>query len=293
MIQPPPALSIGATIPVCYWTTASGSPPEADMTICPVEHRSWISGLGLLILILLAAANISPARADYIVAPDVVVFCEPAVRHAIADVALLWRRQTGVPVRVFTSPTPLLLEQLSHRIRSDLIVGESDAMAAAAVRRRLVKEIPFRAWRNRLVVAEPATGPQPARDLATLIKTGPIALVDAPMAAAGVDSRKALQTLGLWDAAQGHSVGVAGTDDAIFLLVGGKARLAVIDATDLAANPGLHLAGSFPDDSYPPIIYWIAQTTAVLSPNAEKFESFLRQPEAQERLRADGLEVLP
>jgi molybdate transport system substrate-binding protein len=258
-------------------------------------RKGLIFGLGLLTAILFTSARVVPAWAEYVVAPDVVVFCEPTLRHAIDDVAASWRRQTGVPVRVFTSPTPLLLEQLSHRIRSDLIIGEGDAMAAVAMQRRLIKNAPFRAWRNRLLVAELAAGPQSLaeRNLATLIGTGPIAIVDAPMSTAGVDSRKALETLGLWDTAHSRSVGVVGTDDAVFLLAGGKAQLAVIYATDLAANPALQAAGTLPDDSYPPIIYWIAQTSAVLSPNAEKFESFLRQLEAQKRLTADGLEVLP
>jgi molybdate transport system substrate-binding protein len=259
------------------------------------ELKVLIFGLGLLTAILFTSACVVPASAEYVVAPDVVVFCEPTLRHAIDDVAASWRRHTGVPVRVFASPTPLLLEQLSHRIRSDLIIGEGDAMAAVAIQRHLIKDAPFRLWRNRLLVAELAAGPQSPteRDLATLIGTGSIAIVDAPMSTASVDTRKALETLGLWDVVHSRSVGVIGTDDAVFLLTGGKAQLAVIYATDLAANPELHATGTLPDDFYPPIIYWIAQTSAVLSPNADKFESFLHQPEALERLRADGLEVLP
>ncbi len=258
-------------------------------------RKGLIFGLGLLTAILVTGAQVAPARADDAVAPDVVVFCEPTLRFAIADVAALWRRQTGVPVRVFTSPTALLLEQLSHHIRSDLVVGEGDAAAALAVQRQLLNDAPVRAWRNRLVVAELAAGPSPpvGRNLAALIGTGPIAIVDAPVATAGADSRKALETLGLWEAAQSRSVGVVGTDDAAFLLAGGEAKFAMIYATDLAAHPAFRAAGTLPEDSYPPIVYWVAQTSAVRSPNAEKFESFLRQPEAQERLRADGLEVLP
>jgi molybdate transport system substrate-binding protein len=178
------------------------------------------------------------------------------------------------------------------------MIGEGEAAAAAAVQRKLVKpETRFGGWRNRLVVAELATTPQrqlPAlpRDLATLIGTGPIAIVDATTTA-GAESRKALEALGLSDAVQSRSVGVIGTADASFLLARGTVRLAVVYATDVAANPEFSVAGTLADDAYPPILYWVAQTNNALSPEAEKFTSFMRQPQAQERLRADGLEVLP
>ena len=67
----------------------------------------------------------------------------------------------------------------------------------------------------------------------------------------------------------------------------------MIYATDLAANPGFASAGMLADESYPPIVYWVAQTSARVSPNAAKFEAFLREPSAQDSLRKDGLEMLP
>jgi len=146
------------------------------------------------------------------------------------------------------------------------------------------------------LVAAAAAGPkQPAGPLdpARLSGTGRIAIVDAPVATAGGDTRQALEAAGLWDGLQSRLIGVAGTDDAAFLLAEGKAQFAVIYATDLAANPGLASAGTLADESYPPIIYWVAETSAKVSPNAAKFEAFLREPSARDSLRKDGLEVLP
>src|SRR5438093_422578 len=81
-------------------------------------------------LALCAGAATMPARADYPVAPDVVVFCEPTLQHAVVDIGMLWRKQTGVSLRVFTSPSWALLEQIAHHTRSDLVVGEGEAAAA-------------------------------------------------------------------------------------------------------------------------------------------------------------------
>ena len=233
-----------------------------------------------------------PARADYPVAPDVVVFCEPTLQHAVADVAALWREATGVPVRIFTSPTWALLQQISHDARDDVVIGEGDTRAAEATERQLIKaETLQRLWRNRLVVA--ALAKAGSVNLAGLAGKAPIAIVDPPVAVAGAEGEKALQSLGLWDAVQANVVGVVDTADAAFLLEQGKVRLALVYATDAAADPSFAVTDRLPEASYSPILYWVAETQHSLSPNSAKFIFFLHQADIQERLRADGLEVLP
>jgi molybdate transport system substrate-binding protein len=248
--------------------------------------------VGLLVIAFCVAAASVPARADYPVAPDVVVFCEPTLLHPIADAAALWRSKTGVPVRIFTSPTWALLQQIAHNARDDVVIGEGETTAAGATVRQLIKaETLQRLWRNRLVVA--ALAKAGSVNLAGLAGKAPIAIVDPSVAVAGAEGEKALQSLGLWDAVQANAIGVVDTADAAFLLEQGKVRLALVYATDAAADPSFAVTDRLPELSYSPIIYWVAQTEHSLSPNAGEFIAFLHQTEAQERLRADGLEVLP
>ena len=150
----------------------------------------------LAIAFCVGAATI-PARADYPVAPDVVVFCEPTLQHAVTDVAGLWRKETGVPVRIFTSPTWALLQQIAHHARDDVVIGEGDTRAAEATEQHLIKaETLQRLWRNRLIVAALAkAGPG---NLAGLAGKEPIAIVDPAVAVAGAEGEKALLSLGLW-----------------------------------------------------------------------------------------------
>jgi molybdate transport system substrate-binding protein len=216
------------------------------------------------------------------------------LRHAVDDVGAQWRKETGIPVRVFVSPTSAELEQVSHRARGDLIIGEGDALAKAAIDRQIVKpETLHRLWRNELVIARTADPASGSGDLAAVAGKAPIAIVDPETAVAGAEGKKALQALGLWDAVSAKSVGVVDTADAAYLLANGKVQLALVYATDVAANPGFAVADTLPATSYGPIVYWVAETQNALSPNVQKFASYLTQAEAQERLRRDGLEVLP
>ncbi|MGB8842508.1 MAG: substrate-binding domain-containing protein [Aliidongia sp.] len=240
---------------------------------------------------LLSPMAATAAHADEF-PPDLVVFCEPTLRPVLAQIGELWQNRTGVPVRVIAAPTPLLLEQLYHHIRSDLIVAQGDP--AQAVERHLIKpETRFDAWRNRLVVAQEVG--QAANSWPAVLHDGKnrVALVDEALASEGKATQQALESGGLLDAAAGRSIGTADTADAAFLLTTGVARFAVIEATDLAADPSLTSAGTLADESYPAIRYWIAQTSATVSPDTARFEAFLRDKPAQEIARRNGLEVLP
>ena len=255
---------------------------------------------GLVLTLSLGMA--SPVRAGYAVAPDVVVFCPPTLRHAVSDVGALWRQQTGVPVRVFTSPTEALLQQIAHHARDDVLIGEGDGEARAATGQNLVQPETLRKlWRNQLVVAAPgpnsghagSNSPAAAGNLAALAGRAPIAIVDPWAATAGAESKTALQSLGLWQAVSSKSLGVVGTADASFLLAQGKVKLAIVYETDVAADPNLSITDRLPAAGYQPIVYWVALTEHALSPNAARFVAFLDEAPARQRLRADGLEVLP
>jgi molybdate transport system substrate-binding protein len=251
-----------------------------------------VRGIGCAALVA-AAAALAPARAGFVRAPDVVVLCEPTLKHALGQVAALWRQQTGIRVHIFPAPTRSLLEQLSHRIFGDVVIAEGEDMERQAIARKLIKpESRFTAWRNRLVAATRVDAPAPG-DLASLIRErSPVAVVDPGLDAAGANSRAALAVLGLWDIVEGRSVGVVGTADAAYLLARGEARLALVYATDVAAEPAFAAAATLPDASYAPIIYWVAQTSEALSPQTGGFIAFLREPAAQRILHEGGLEVL-
>jgi molybdate transport system substrate-binding protein len=254
------------------------------------------AGLGGLLLVALLAA--APAPADYPVAPDVVVFCEPTLQHVMTDIAALWRSQSGVKARIFTAPTTaLLLAEIAHHARDDVIIGEGDANAGAAKIQQLIKPDSLHPLgRNYLVIAA-VSGSAAAADggdsLAAIAGKETVAIVDPWAATAGADSKQALQSLGLWQKISPKSIGVVGTADAAFLLSQGKARLAIIYATDVAADPAVTIVERLRAASYPPVVYWVAETTHALSPNATKFIAFLGSAAARDRLRADGLEVAP
>jgi molybdate transport system substrate-binding protein len=254
------------------------------------------------VLALCLAAMATPAFADYPVAPDVVVFCEPTLRPFVTALGAHFRDETGIPVRVFAAPTWANLAEIARRTRDDVIIGEGEAAAARAAEQHLIKsDTVVRLWRNRLVAAaladdfreaRAASPPRPL-DLASVAGKETIAIVDPAVASAGQASERGLRALGLWEAVAAKSIGVVDTADAAFLLSAGKARLVVVYASDASAEPGLAVTDALPADDVAPTIYWAAQTERALSPNSAKFVAFLGRAEVRGWVRDAGLEVLP
>ena len=248
-----------------------------------------------LVLCVIASA---PARADYPVAPDVVVFCEPTLRPVITEIGKKWTAQTGVAVRVFAAPNWANLARLAHHARDDVIIGEGDTAAA----QNLIKGDTFlKLWRNKLVAValssevqnSRAASPPAPLDLASVAGKAPVAIVDPGVAEAGKQTEAALQALGLWNAVSSKSIGVADTADAAFMLTNEVAKLAILYATDVAAHPDFTVTDTLPAADGEPIIYWAAQTQRALSPNASKFLEFLGRKDIRAQGGKASLEVLP
>ena len=256
----------------------------------PATRRRFLAGLAALTT---APAAVAPAWAQDAVAPDVVLYAEPTLRPLLVGIAAAWRRETRVRVVLLSSPTWAMLQQIDHRARADLIIGAGDAEAEAAAQRHIVKaDSCARLWRNRLVVAARTDAGSLAGDAAQRIGAGPIAVCDPLPGSAGEASRQALAALGLWPALAKNTVGVASTADAAFLLRQGKVERAVLYATDVSATPAFTVAAALPEDAYAPVNYWLAIADNVISPRSDDLARYLRQPAAQERARAAGLEVL-
>ena len=214
------------------------------------------------------------------------------VRWAAAD------RGSGARL---TSPTEALLKQIAHHRRDDVLIGEGDGEARAATGQNLVQPETLRKlWRNQLVVAAP--GPI----LGHAGSNSPAAAGNWRRSPGERRSRLSIRgrrpreprengaaISGLWQAVSSKSLGVVGTADASFLLAQGKVKLAIVYETDVAADPNFSITDRLPAAGYPPIVYWVALTEHALSPNAARFVAFLDEAPARQRLRADGLEVLP
>jgi molybdate transport system substrate-binding protein len=218
-------------------------------------------------------------------APDVIVYGDPTLAHALREVSARFTAETSVPVHVFSAPPAVILAQLRHEVWNDVVVTLVPWMDRAEQAGVIEPGTRTGAWRTTLVMAratDPApSGATPANDT--------IAITD-PTPASTIDGPAVLAALGLHPP---HVQGVANAAEVAFLLDTGAAAQGLVHLTDVRADPKLSVAAPVADTAYAPIVYAAAISTLTHSPNARAFLDYLHTPAATEVLHAAGLETAP
>lgn len=236
----------------------------------PTRH----TGAHIFGALLLALAAATPAGAA---APDVIVYGDPALNHALHDVADRFTAQTGVPVHVFAAPPAIILAQLRHQVWNDVVVTLSPWLDQAVQSGVIQPGTRTGSWKTTLVIAATSGA---SGDTFAVPDATPASSIDGPaiLAAANLHPAKVQ--------------GVANDANVIFLLQTGAAAQGLLHLTNLRADPSLHVVAPVPDAAYAPIVYDAAISTLTHSPNAHAFLDYLHSPAATDILRADGLETV-
>ena len=266
----------------------------------------------------LPGRTLAAAASRFVDAPDIVVFCDPALRDPMRRLGLLFRAKTEAPVRLICAPAGIMAAQLVRRERADILVSLAPVVRQLAASGVVDPQPPVGSWRNRLVIAgrASAVGAQPAAlpaSLAALAESfqwparlrsssrtatnsggrtpgggklgapdpGPNAVVDAPAL---------WRTLGLEPALAGHIIGEVDTGGVAWLLAHDRVALGLVLLTE-ARSAGFPTAIAIPDEAYPAVRYVAAFNRHVLSRNAAAFMQFMASGVARASLVGSGLEI--
>jgi molybdate transport system substrate-binding protein len=129
-------------------------------------------------------------------------------------------------------------------------------------------------------------------DLAGLLGDGKLAMGEVKSVPAGKYGKAALEKLGVWASVESRVAGAESVRAALALVSRGEAPYGIVYKTDAAADKGVAIAGTFPDDSHPPIIYPAAILADSNNPDASAYLEFLESDEAAPFFTEQGFTVL-
>jgi molybdate transport system substrate-binding protein len=109
---------------------------------------------------------------------------------------------------------------------------------------------------------------------------------------AGKYGKAALEKLGAWNDVKNSIAQAENARAALLLVARGEAPLGIVYSTDAASEPNVKIVATFPEDSYPPIIYPAALTKDSKSADAKAFLDFLRSAKARSSFEKQGFTVL-
>jgi len=225
-----------------------------------------------------------------------VVFAAASLRNALDEAAALYTARTGVRVTISYAASSALARQIEAGAPADLFVSadlawmdhlDRKGLLRAGTRRNLLG--------NRLVLVAPATQPQtlgvaPGFAIGRALGEGRIALAEPSSVPAGKYAKAAFEKLGVWGQVAPRVAGAADVRAALALVARGEAPLGVVYQTDARAEPAVMVAGVFPQDTHPPIVYPIAALNEAKAGAAPLLE-FLGGPDADAIFERHGFAV--
>jgi molybdate transport system substrate-binding protein len=256
-------------------------------------RRSWLA-------LLVAAGLASTAGALPAVAQgkDVVIFAAASLKNALDDIAGQWQRETGKKVVVSYAASNTLIKQIEQSAPADIFISADLDWMDYGQQKDLIKpDSRSNLLGNRLVLIAPKDSSvraniQPGFDLAALLKGGRLAMGNVDAVPAGKYGKASLEKLGVWDSVK-DKIAQAETVRAALLFVSrGEAPLGIVYQTDAAADPGVKIVGTFPENTHPPIIYPVALTKESANADAQAFLNYLRSPAARAAFERQGFAVL-
>ena len=133
---------------------------------------------------------------------------------------------------------------------------------------------------------------KPGFDLAGLVGDGKLAMGAVDSVPAGKYGKAALEKLGVWSSVQGKVAGAESVRAALALVSRGEAPYGIVYQTDAAADPGVAVVGTFPEDSHPPIIYPVAILSESRNADAAAYLDFLKSDKAAPFFTQQGFTIL-
>lgn len=245
-----------------------------------------------------AALVVTLAAASPIAAEEVVVFAAASLRSALDPLAETFEAATGHEVTISYAGSNTLARQIIEGAPADIFLSAStewmDAVEQAGAvvpgtRRDLLG--------NRLVLIahDPAadgvdlTGDT---DLPALLGGGRLAMALVDSVPAGQYGKEALTRLGLWDGVSGSVAQADNVRAALALVSTGEAPYGIVYATDAAADPAVHVVGTFPAGSHAPITYPVALLTESADAGDKAFLDSLSSDSAARVFAGQGFAVL-
>jgi len=257
-------------------------------------RRDWLKGLALALGILLSSATFAPVRA----AEKVTIFAAASLKDALDAVNDEWQRQTGEEATVSYAASSTLARQIEQGAPANIFISADLAWMDYLADRHLIdKDSRTNLLGNRLVLVSAETEAAPVEigpglDLASLLNDGRLAMGAVDSVPAGRYGKAALEKLGIWPKVAEKIAGAESVRAALLLVSRGEAPYGIVYRTDAAADPGVKVIGTFPENSHPPIVYPIALTADNRNTAAAAYLQFIKSPKAAALFEAQGFTVL-
>jgi len=225
--------------------------------------------------------------ASSVAAADATIFAAASLKEALDEQSRQFEASSGKKVVISYGASNALAKQIEAGAPADLFISaDLDWMDYVDRRRLLVPATRVNLLRNTLVLIAPASSKAsltigPNFGLAAALGQDKLAMANPDSVPAGKYGKSALEKLGVWSAVEKQVARAENVRAALALVSRGEAPFGIAYSTDALSDKGVRIVGTFPPDSYPPIVYPAALLATSKSPAAKPLLDHLRSPAAR------------
>lgn len=230
---------------------------------------------------------------------QIIVFAAASLKNAFDDVDAAFGRATGINVIASYAASSALAKQIEQGAPADVFISaDLQWMDHVSERNLLQEETRFNLLGNRLVLIAPRDSNlnnvtiSQGLNLAELAGDGRIAIADVTAVPAGRYAKAALERLGAWAGAEPKLAQAENVRATLSFVARAEAPIGIVYETDAKIEPKVKIIGTFPDGSYPAVIYPAAATAQSKTANAARYLAFLRSNVAKAVFKKYGFSVL-
>jgi molybdate transport system substrate-binding protein len=226
------------------------------------------------------------------------VFAAASLKNALDNVNAACEADVGAKATISYAASSALAKQIEEGAPADVFISaDLDWMKYLSDKKLTQPDTEVKLLGNRIVLVAPKdskaeTTIAPNFDLAALVGDGKLAMGNVDSVPAGKYGKAALEKLGVWEGVSGKVAQAENVRAALKLVSTGEAALGIVYQTDAAAEEGVKIVGTFPEDTHPPIIYPIGLTATTKNQDAADFEKCLQTEKAKELFEKEGFTFL-
>lgn len=236
-----------------------------------------------------------PAPAGETPPEPLTVFAAASLGGILDEIAGEFENREQVKVKLSFAASSTLAKQIESGAQADLFVSADKKWMMYLVEKKFTD--PSRVsplLENQLVLIAPATssltfqwkGDKPLGEAFT----GRLAVGDPEHVPVGEYARQSLVAAGWWDSLRPRLSPAADTRAALRCVEMGEAEAGIVYATDAKYTPNVRVVTEIPASTHEPIQYFLCPISSA-RPLSNRFETFLKSPEAQKVFVKAGFSI--
>lgn len=248
--------------------------------------------------VVLLALSVGGASTDSRASEPLVIFAASSLTNVVTELSQLFESQHNQETVISFAATSVLARQIKDGAPADVFLSANSAWMDDVIDAGMVtRDSQTVIAGNRLALAgapgvsfPPVPGGALSADypLATVAPDLPFAIGNPDHVPAGIYSRQALQTLGLWQTIEKRLIPMPNVRSVMANIDRGEVAGGFVYTSDLRYSSNARLIGLFPPSSHSPIQYMAGIVGGDGTRAARLFLAFLVSPEAENVFKQFG-----